>query len=130
MKFFFDNSLPPRLSKGLHVFVQPEHEIVHLKERFATNAEDQAWMKELAGEEGWVIVTAYPEFGKNSHERQAWKEAGHPVIFLKPGWADLPYSDQAARFTKFLPAIVEAMTRARIDQAFFLTPKGKIESAD
>jgi len=37
VSFFFDNNLAPKLAKSLHVLVEPEHQIVHLKDRFTAN---------------------------------------------------------------------------------------------
>jgi hypothetical protein len=28
---------------------------------------------------------------RNPHEVRAWKEAGHTIFFLKPGWTDLTF---------------------------------------
>ena len=57
MRFFFDNNLPPKLAKSLHVLVEPHHQVVHLKAKFAADARDETWMLELAKEEDWVIVS-------------------------------------------------------------------------
>ena len=45
VRFFFDNNLPPRLARSLHVLVAPEHEVIHLKEKFAANTTDEVWMR-------------------------------------------------------------------------------------
>lgn len=45
MKFFLDNNLSPKLAKCLHVLTQPDHEVIHLKERFASNTPDEVWMR-------------------------------------------------------------------------------------
>ena len=57
MRFFFDNNLPPKLAKSLHLLVEPHHQVVHLKAKFAADAKDETWMLELAKEEDWVIVS-------------------------------------------------------------------------
>jgi len=57
VRFFFDNNLPPKLAKSLHVLVEPHHQVVHLKAKFAADAKDETWMLELAKEEDWVIVS-------------------------------------------------------------------------
>ena len=127
MKFFFDNNIAPKLARGLNCFVQPEHQIVHLKERFPPNVEDEIWMKELAREQGWNIVTADIRIGRNPHEIRAWKEAGHTIFFLKPGWTDMVFWMQANKFTKCLPDIIEAAERARPGASFIVTANGKID---
>ena len=68
MKFFFDNNLASKIARGLNGFVSPEHQVVHLKDRFPANTDDVDWMKALAKEEGWIIITADIQIGKNPHE--------------------------------------------------------------
>jgi predicted nuclease of predicted toxin-antitoxin system len=58
VRFFFDNNLPPRLARSLHILVGPEHEVIHLKEKFAADTSDEAWMRSLAKELDWVIISA------------------------------------------------------------------------
>jgi predicted nuclease of predicted toxin-antitoxin system len=57
VRFFFDNNLSTKLAKSLHVLVEPEHQVVHLKDRFAANTPDETWMAALAGEPDWIIVS-------------------------------------------------------------------------
>jgi len=126
VKFFFDNQLAPKLAKGLHQFVQPNHEVHHLKEKFPPNAEDEHWMKQLADEEDWVIVTADIQIGRNPHEVAAWQEAGHTVFFLKPGWVNLPFWTQAYKFTKCFPEIIKQGERTEPGASFLVAVNGKI----
>ena len=84
-------------------------------------------MQQLAGEEGWIIVTADIRIGKNPHELQAWKMAGHTVFFLKPGWTDMTFWVQAYKFTKCFPDILSKAERARRGTAFIVSVNGKIE---
>ena len=86
MKFFFDNNLASKIAKGLNGFVSPDHQVVHLNEQFAANTDDAVWMSQLAQQEDWIIITADMRIGKNPHEIEAWKQAGHTIFFLKPGW--------------------------------------------
>lgn len=67
----------------MHVLVAPEHQVVHLKDRFAANTLDETWMSALARETDWVIVSADLRIRKNPHEVEAWKAAGHTTFFLK-----------------------------------------------
>src|SRR4051794_16663408 len=83
--------------------VRPEHRVVHLRDEFLPNIEDAVWMTKLAGEADLVIITADVAISRNPHEVAAWKEAGHTVFFLKPGWTDLTFWEQANKFTKCFP---------------------------
>ena len=76
MNFFFDNNLAPKLAHGLDQMAQPDHRVVHLKDRFPGNTEDVVWMQALANELDLVIVTADVRIRRNPHEVKAWVAAG------------------------------------------------------
>jgi hypothetical protein len=127
VKFFFDNNLAAKIAKGLNGFVSPDHQVIHLKEQFAANTGDAVWMQQLARQEDWIIITADIRIGKNPHEIEAWKEAGHTIFFLKPGWLNMKFWDQAQKFTKCFPQIIETAKRARPGSSFMVSTSGKIE---
>jgi hypothetical protein len=74
-----------------------------------------------------VIVTADIRISRNPHEVQAWKQAGHTIFFLKPGWTDLTFWDQAHKFTKCFAYLIEEAKRAHSGAGFIVTVNGKIE---
>lgn len=108
--------------------VQPDHEVVHLRDKFTANEEDVVWMKALAAEEGWVIITADIRISRNPHEVRAWRETGHTIFFLKPGWTHLKFWEQANKFTRCFAEIIAQAERAAPSAAFAATVNGKIES--
>ena len=126
MRFFFDNNLSIKLAKSLHVLVEPEHDVVHLKDRFAANTPDETWMSILAQELGWIIVSGDLRIRKNPHEVQAWRAAGHTTFFLKDGWINLPFWVQAWKFVKCFPDILATATNAKSGRLFIVTTSGKI----
>ena len=128
MKFFFDNNLAVKIAHGLDQMVRPEHRVVHLRDEFLPNVEDAAWMKALAKEEDLVIVTADVAINRNPHEIRAWKGAGHTVFFLKPGWTDLTFWEQANKFTRCFPEIIKQAMRSERSAAFTVKVNGRIES--
>jgi hypothetical protein len=127
VKFFFDNNLATKIAKGLNGFVSPDHQVVHLKEQFAANTDDAVWMTQLAQQENWIIVTADIRIGKNRHEIEAWKQAGHTIFFLKPGWLKMTFWDQAQKFVKCFPDIIKTAERAKRASSFIVSVNGKIE---
>lgn len=129
MRFFFDNNLSPKLARSLDILVRPEHQVVHLKEKFPADAPDVIWMRSLAKESDWVIVSGDLQIRRNPHEIKAWQEAGHTTFFLKKGWIDLTFWDQAWKFAKVFPDVVAKARRADKGSAFFITPNAKIEEA-
>jgi hypothetical protein len=127
VKFFFDNNLAPKIAKGLNGFVSPDHKVIHLKEQFPANTDDVDWMRKLAQEEDLIIVTADVRIGKNPQEIEAWKQAGHTIFFLKPGWTDMLFWVQAQKFTKCFPSIIEKARFAKRGSSFTVSVNGKIE---
>jgi len=126
MNFLFDNALPPKLAKALNILVQPDHEVRHLKEQFAASVDDQDWIKGLAGDDDWIIVTADTRSERNAHESQAWQQMKRPVITLKSGWLDLPFWRQMNILTKSFPNIISALHRLGTDQPLALTTSVKV----
>jgi hypothetical protein len=128
LRFFFDNNLAPKLARSLHVLVEPDHSVHHLKNRFAPNTPDETWMRALAGETEWVIISGDVRIGRNPHEVAAWREAGHTTFFLKAGWTNLPFWEQAQKFVKCFPDIITTAERAKRGTMFIVALNGKILS--
>ena len=82
-ELFLRQQFGTKIAKGLNGFVFPDHQVIHLKERFQANTDDVVWMQQIAQEEDWIIVTADVRIGKNPQEVEAWKQAGHTIFFLK-----------------------------------------------
>ncbi|MGA8658846.1 MAG: DUF5615 family PIN-like protein [Chthoniobacterales bacterium] len=127
MRFFFDNNLSPKIARALNCLVQPEHEVIHLRERFAPGTPDAEWMRILAGEMDWVIISADTAISRNPHEVQAWKEAGHPIFFFKHSLAQQPFWQQASRLCRVFPDIIRLASRAGPGDSFQIPVKGAIE---
>jgi len=126
VRFFFDNNLPPKLAQSLHVLVAPDHEVIHLKEKFPPNTPDEVWMSGLAKELDWVIISADNRITKNPHEVRAWRSAGHTTFFLKPGWTHYSFWIQAYKFVKCFPDIIATAAKAESGRFFLVAGNGKI----
>jgi hypothetical protein len=128
VKFFFDNNLAPKIAKALNILVSPEHQVIHLKDQFPADTEDIVWMEKLAQEKGLIIITGDVRIGKNPQELKAWKQAGHTIFFVKQGWTNLKFWDQAQKFIKCFPSIIEQSKGAQRGSSFIITVNAKIES--
>ena len=128
MRFFFDNNLAPRLAHGFREFVAGEHEIIHLRDRFPAATADVEWMKTLASEAGWVVISGDVHIGKNPHEIAAWKAAGHTIFFLKSGWTNIPFWEQVRKLAKCFQDLVETARKAPPGASFVITVNGRIET--
>jgi len=103
-----------------------EHQVVHLKNRFAANTPDETWMSQLAGEPDWIIISGDVRISRNPHEIEAWRNAGHTTFFLKPGWTNYEFWMQAYKFVKSFPDIIDAAQRAKRGTFFIVSTNGKI----
>jgi predicted nuclease of predicted toxin-antitoxin system len=127
MRFFFDNNIAPKLARGFNQFVAGEHEVIHLRDRFAANTLDVDWMRALAGESGLVILSGDVAIGRNPHEIAAWKTAGHTIFFLKAGWTNIEFWQQVQKLAKCFSEIIDRAQRARPGDSFLVNVNGKIE---
>ncbi len=98
-----------------------------LKERYPPNVEDERWMRELAGENDWIMITAHVRISRNPHEVRAGQEAGHTIFFLKPGWTDLTFWEQMNKFSRCFSEIIQTAGRAGRGSCFFVSVHGKIQ---
>ena len=120
-------NIAPRLAHGFNEFVKDEHEVVHLRKRFAANTPDVEWMRAMANEANWVILSGDTAIGRNPHEVAAWKEAGHVIFFLKPGWTNIPFWQQVQKLAKCFPEIIARAQRAKPGDSFMVSVRGEIE---
>jgi len=128
VRFFLDNNLSPKIARALNLLLAPSHTAHHLKDEFAPNTPDVVWMSDLARQSGWVIISADTAISRNPHEVRAWREAGHPVFFLKPGWTHIKLWDSASKLFRLFPDIVRLAEKAGPGDAFVVPVKGaKIE---
>lgn len=127
MRVFLDNCLSPRVAKALQVLVQPEHEVVHLSDKFQRDVDDQEWIRTLAREGNWIIISGDPRITRSAAERAAWRESGLTAFFLKRGWTNLRLIEQAARLILRWPKIIEQVRRANPGDGFLIPIKGELE---
>ena len=127
MRFFFDNNLPARLAKALNALAEPDHSVVHLKDKFPQDTSDAVWMTKLGEERDWVIVSGDLCIRKNPHEIKAWRAAGHTTFFLKRGWINLKFWDQAQKMVKCFPDLIARAEQAKRSSQFQVGVNGKIE---
>jgi hypothetical protein len=127
VKFFFDNNLPLKLARALNCLVEPDHSVIHLRQRFKENAQDIEWLNELGKEEGWVIISADTSILRNPHEREAWRQSGHPIFAYRHALLNQTLWEQAAKLCHAFPAIIERSRRANPSDIFEISARGKVE---
>lgn len=109
MKFFFDNNLSPYLARGikeLSAVTPGVEQVIHLKDRFARNADDLLWISELADDGPWYIISIDRLNKQHGAEREALRRAGHTVFILDGQWSKHGFWLQTERFIRWWPQIV------------------------
>jgi len=131
VKFFLDNNISPKVARALNHLLNPDHSAHHLKDEYAPNTPDEVWMTDLGKKAGWVIISGDSAISRNPHEVKAWKEAGHPIFFLKPAWMHLNGWVQASKLFHRFPEILKLAAKAKPGDGFMVPLKGeKIEAID
>jgi hypothetical protein len=124
VKFFFDGSTPKRLAQatwilegktGVQVVYKHDHP------RLRKDSPDIEWIKTLALEGAWVVLSFDPEILRKIHERAAWDEAGLSGFFFDGSWGNLKVDDVAGRFYRRWPDI-KATAKAVKEGTTFIVP--------
>lgn len=106
MKFFVDNCLAPKHAAALNALVQPEHSVMHLRDKFAADTPDEVWLTALGKEGGWIVLSGDCRISRNAHERAAWHTSRLTAFFLAKGWQNLPLMEQHSKLSHSLPRVI------------------------
>jgi hypothetical protein len=119
LKFFFDNCVSKHLAEIISILEgKTGHELCHLTQRFDAATPDTIWLNELSAEKGWIIISADDRLRRGSVEKVAWKRASVVSFFLSKNWVNHTKYEQAWRFVKWWPRIVEQASLAMPGAAF------------
>lgn len=105
MKLLLDHNLSPRLARAFQILFA-EHEIVALKDKFASNASDEEWMTALDKEGGWAVLTKDLRIRTRPHERAAMDRSRIVFFFLGGAWNKIAFEESAARLIRLMPKII------------------------
>ena len=84
MKFLLDNNISPFLARALHeLATQHDYCVVALRDKFPANTPDIDWIRALAKEGDWTVISADHFTKKGGLEREAIRQAGLKVFVLK-----------------------------------------------
>jgi hypothetical protein len=125
VKFFVDNCLAPAFARALGALSEPDgHQVIHLSEKFPRNVPDATWIKALAHEGDWIIISGDLRITRNAHERAAWNESKLLAFFLAKGWMNIEFWDQASRLVHWWPRIVDQAGKVAPPGGFIVPFKG------
>ena len=121
MKFFCDQCIALTYVRAVRVLAEiQKYEIKHLSELFSPSTPDTVWLKALASQRDWVIVSGDPRISRSKAERAAWHESGLTAFFLADGWASRGYWNQATDLVKWWPQIVLKAREAGQGTGYFI----------
>ena len=86
--------------------------VIPLRDRFAQDTLDTAWLEALANEGGWCIVSG-DYFRKSNAERELIRQAGFTVFVLDKSWSSHPYWPKAAQLVLWWPRILDQTEQVR-----------------
>jgi hypothetical protein len=112
LRLLLDHHLSPRIARCLQALFECDHTIVALRDKFAENATDVAWITTLDKEGGWAVITRDLQIRKRPHERAALDKANIVFFFLASAWRKIPVEDTAPRLIRWMPKIVAQTTLA------------------
>ena len=127
MNFFVDNCLAVKHARALAPLLEPDHKIIHLRDRFPPDTADEEWLLALGKEGGWIVVSGDYRIGRSAHERAAWHESRLTAFFLAKRWENLPLMEQHAKLARCFLVILEQAEKAKPGTGFMISVNGKIE---
>lgn len=126
MRFFLDNCIAPVYAEVLKLLAEKQgYPIVHLREKFSSDTKDEDWIRTLAVEEDWIIVSGDPRITRGKTEREAWRESRITAFFFGHGWSSRSYWNQAEDIVHWWPRIVLEAEKAPRGKGFLIPLKGK-----
>lgn len=124
MTFLFDAHFSPKLCDALAALSIDAH---HVRRELGDAARDPAWI-DLAGQNGWVIVTCDFNLRTRPAERRALRRVGVSVLFVRQ--AALFQADatlQMAWFCRHHAKIVRAIEEAPWGTHFEIGVRGAVK---
>jgi PIN like domain len=109
MRFFFDRNMPPQLARMVNAF-EREHraQSYYDDDRFGDRTPDVEWIKVLAVDDPpWIIISGDGRILRNKTELSALREARLTFFCLSRTWMHMKIHEQAWKFIKVWPEIVE-----------------------
>jgi hypothetical protein len=124
VRFFLDNTLPPRFAQVLEILEGDDgNEVVHLRSKFPSETKDVDWIRTLASEGDWVIISGDIRISQNQFERKAWLDSGLTAFFFAKGWTAIKLWDQVWRLIIWWPTIVDQAQKIRAGAGFVVPLK-------
>jgi len=119
----FDENLPPSVAKALALV---SHPVTHVLDHLPRGTTDEQLFSEAA-KRNWIIVTRDANMWRKKGQLEALRSAGIGVLVIVSSAARSP-AELLTLLSKRMPAMLEAVQKARKPFVFRVPDKGKIES--
>jgi hypothetical protein len=124
LKLLFDNNISPRVARAIQALVVADGDSAcALRDKYDPSTPDVEWIRGLASEGGWYVVSGDHRITKNKIEREAWLQTELVGFFLEPSLARLDPLQQTARLLFWLPSLRKQSTLIRGPALFALPLK-------
>jgi hypothetical protein len=71
VRFFFDNCVSIKFVQALSILAQVQgYELVHLTDRFSADTPDEEWIRSLARDGDWVIISGDPRISRGQAQKK------------------------------------------------------------
>jgi hypothetical protein len=127
VNFFFDRCVAVHLARMLDAYDR-DNAIAHLDDdhRFSANTPDILWIRTIAVDDPKpILITADQRMRRDPVERHALARSGLTIVFLRAGFHNLAFHDQAVKLLTIWPKIVEVVSRVNDPTAFEITPAAR-----
>lgn len=124
MRFIFDNCVSSNLVEALRC-LDKRHELVHHRKKFDADTPDPIWIRALAAEGEWIIISGDPRISRGQAERAAWMESRLTAFFCGDAWGSRPLMTQASEMLRWWPDIITLSKTAARGSGYILEFKTK-----
>jgi hypothetical protein len=109
VKFFVDNNLPARMARAFNELGKPNNSFIHIKDHpdLHQGCSDTEWIKLLAKEGNWIVLTQDKNIMKKPAERAAFETAKLTGFFLDKSWSPLDFWAQLSKLAQIMPQIIQ-----------------------
>jgi PIN like domain len=123
MNILLDSTLPPRFARALHILLQPDHSVVHVRDLIGNDATDQHIMDHLANHPETIVVGIDLDTTAHPHRLEFLRLWNSNVFLLQSSWIKMDQWEQAWMLTRRLQEIIKKTT-ASARSAIYLVPAG------
>ena len=105
-----------------------DNTLAHLDDdnRFSPKTGDIDWIRTIAADNPRpILITADQRLRRDPVERHALANSGLTIVFLRAGFHNLTFHDQAVKLLTIWPKIVEVVGRVTEPTAFEITPAAR-----